>query len=763
LCCFALNQTYCSVRLLVLLLLCNFLPLSHYGQDTSYLAKPPLVIARTSGPVVLDGLSHEPAWQQATSLPFIVFEPVWGQAPTENTEMLLAYDDEFLYVAGRCHTRDSATIVARNLVRDGWRGDDWMTVHIDSRYDKQNAFVFSIYPLGSRYDMATGNDAIELGNATFNPAFNMIWEGRSVVNRGGWFFELKIPLYNLRFKPAPDGKILMGISATRAIQHKQEYHQFPAVPQNAVEPIMKPSLKGPVVFEQLRRPRLFWLTPYALLSRTRRPGHLGSGAIVQHKPQLGLDVKMGVSPYLTLDLTVNPDFSQVEADDQLVNLTRFSLFFPERRLFFQEQAGLFEFNLGGSSQLFYSRRIGINNGQLADVYGGARLTGKLGRHTDLGWLNLQAAPTWPNDSTRQPTENFGALRLRRKILNDRSFVGLMFTNRNRASQQNYALGLDALLNPVGAHYLLLNAATTLGQTAGRGSPSGLAASRFSVLWETRRTDKFHHKLGYIYSGRDFDPQVGFVDRSNFHNYWGSLSYGKFAKQRKGRFQYKRVTPLNFDTYQNAQTLQWETAQVGSALRLLTFKATEWTANLTYNYEFLSGPLDFGNGVVIGPGTYQFMEFRAGFTPPRFRSIRLPVRLAEGSFYGGRRFNFNVRPVFNVGRHWEFQLAYDFTYLRFAERNLYAPIHLARLQVNFALDLHLSVNWICQYNSNANRLFNNLRLRYNFKDGHDLYMVWNEDFASQRQADQALPSGNQTLVVKYSYTFDKVRLGKRPGG
>jgi hypothetical protein len=342
-------------------------------------------------------------------------------------------------------------------------------------------------------------------------------------------------------------------------------------------------------------------------------------------------------------------------------------------------------------------------------------------------------------------------------------VGLLFTNRNRASYQNYALGVDALLNPARAHYLLLNAAATLDQRADRRWATGLAASRLALVWETRRTDRFFHRLGYTYSGADFSPQVGFVDRSNFHQFSGWLSYGRFAKERKGRFQYRRVTLLNFDTYQNAQTRQWETLQAGPALRLQTFRATEWTANVTYNYEFLSDPLDFGNGVVVSPGTYQFLEFRAGFTPPRFRSVRLPVRLAEGSFYGGRRFNFNVRPVFNVGKHWEAQLAYDFTYLRFAERDLYVPIHLARLQINFALDLHLSVNWICQYNSNANRLFNNLRLRYNFKDGHDLYLVWNEDFASRRQADLALPRGNQTMVVKYSYTFDKVRLAKRRSG
>lgn len=730
------------------------------AQDTTYLSRPPLVIPKTTEAPILDGLSDEPLWQRVQSFPFVVLEPVYGAPPTEKTELLLTYDDAFLYVAGRCYTTDSSRIVARNLVRDGWRGDDWMTLHLDSRFDRQNAFVFSVYPLGSRYDMATGNDAVELGSSTFNPAFNMIWEAKTVVNKQGWFFEMKIPLYNLRFRPDADGNVYMGVSSTRAIQSKQEYHQFPAVPRNAIEPIMKPSLKQPVVLRELPRPRLFLLTPYLLAGRERRhlPDAAETAFIKDRKTniQAGFDAKIGLSSYLTLDVSANPDFAQAEVDDQLINLTRFSLFFPERRLFFQEQAGLFEFNLGGSSQLFYSRRIGINDGQLTPIYGGVRLTGKLSPSLDVGALNMQSAPVNLENGLNVPSENFGVLRLRQRVLNSRSFVGTLLTTRTGAGTRNFTAGLDALLNPKGIHYVFVAAAQSVTDEPVRPPVAGLTASRLLLSWETRRIDRIHHKLSYSYSGRDFNPGVGFLDRSNFHSLSGNLAYGKIANNRKGRFQYMRWTLAGFETFVNAQSGRLESQLIQTGWRGTTFRGTQWSGSFLYTYEYLAQTLDFGAGLVIPAGTYSFPAVSLSFVPARFREIQVPVSLTEGRFFNGNRFNFAIRPTVNLGRHWEFQGTYDLSYLRFPESRLYQPIHIGRLRMAYALDLHLSANLTLQYNSLSRRMFANARLRYNFRDGHDLYLVLNENFYTERRYNEQLLrplSDQQTWLLKYFYTFE----------
>lgn len=731
---------------------------SGFSQDTAYLQNPPIIIKPLQGEIRLDGKSEEEAWVGATSLPFIVFEPVWGMQPTEKTELLVGYDSSFLYIAGRCYTKDSATIVARNLIRDGWRGDDWMTFHIDSRFDRQNAFVFSIYPFGSRYDLATSNDAVELGGSTLNVAFNMFWQAKTTINRNGWFFEMKIPLFNLRFKPNAKGEITMGISSTRAIQYNQEYHQFPATPRNAVDPIMKPSLKQPVVLSGIPKPRLFLLTPYSSISRSRKnalnPSQTAYEASASVKFQAGVDAKIGLSSYLTLDLSVNPDFAQVEADDQLINLSRFSLFFPERRLFFQEQAGLFEFNLGGNSQLFYSRRIGINQGQLTKIYGGLRLTGKLNDRLDVGALSMQSADTYLADSTRVPSENYSVIRLRQNFLNERSFIGGMFTNRIGVSQQNAAFGVDALVNPGGMHYLLFSAASGVYDHQ-ESNISGWQSSRISLLWETRRTDKWHHRVGYTFSGADFNPGIGFVDRSAFQNLRATLAYGRFAKDKRGTFQYGRLTLLNADAFTSTQSGKLESLVLESGIKLRTFLGTEWNLQVQYLYEYLQNQQNFGNGISIPAGSYRFPTFSLDYAPPRFKIMRTPITISEGGFYNGRRFNAKISPAINLGSHWEIQAAYDFSYVRFKQKNIYKPIHTARMQITYALDLHFSAIAIVQYNNAVNQFFNNLRLRYNFSDGHDLYLVWNENFFTETLYSSAgkRPSSEfQHFTMKYNYTF-----------
>lgn len=720
-----------------------------------------VVVRRLAAPIVFDGLSDEPAWEGAFKMDFTVFSPVWGAGPSERTEMLLAFDDTDLYVAGRCYTRDSSTLVIRNLVRDGWRGDDWVTFHIDNNFDRQNALVFSLYPLGSRYDAAVSNDAVDLGTNTFNQDFNMFWDARSVVNSEGWFFEIKIPLYNLRLRKSPQGDVRVGISGARTLQHHQEVHIFPPIAQNVIDAMSKPSAKQPAILEGIVPQRLFLVTPYVLASQARAYEAAAPGAPYQPRRdrvlQAGLDLKAGLSPYLTLDVSVNPDFAQVEADDQLLNLTRFSLFFPEKRLFFQEAAGLFEFNLGRNTQLFYSRQIGIREGLLIGVYGGARLTGKLDQRTDIGLLNMQTAPVRDEDgSVLGGSENFSALRLRRRAFNERSFVGFMATNRWSADANNLALGLDALLNPFGEHYFQAVAGTTKEAAA----PFALNASRLNLLWELRQTDGLFGSLGYTYSGADFNPRAGFLDRSDFHRLAGQVSLAKFAAERKGKFQYRYWDMLRVDAIRGASTAQWESLELVTEVGATTFRGVGLFAYASPAYEYLAEPLAFSPAVAIAPGSYWFLDAGVGMFQPRAKALRHAAFASEGGFFDGRRLSFSYNPILNLGRHWELDGSYSLNYLRFPG-GVREAIHIGRLRVSYALDLHLSINYVVQYNSLARQVFHNLRLRYNFQDGHDLFLVWNENTFTDRFDRFGLVrprSGNQNFILKYNVTFDGLFRG-----
>lgn len=733
-----------------------------HAQDTTYLNKAPLSIQRLSGKITLDGSPFESSWDNVKPLSYIAFEPVWGAPPTEHTDIRVVYDERYIYIGGRCFTKDSSTIIARNLVRDGWRGDDWVSVQFDSRFDRQNALVFSIYPLGSRFDMATSNDAIELGNSTFNTALNMIWEAKTIINKQGWFFEARIPLYNLRYKQDKERNVQMAISFTGAIQHKQEYHQFPAIPRNTADYVERPSVKQPVLLEKLPLSNLFLLTPYISVGRERQfevKNDVFSPKI-KNSFQIGVDAKIGISSYLTLDLSVNPDFSQVEADNQQVNLTRFSLFFPEKRLFFQEQAGLFEVGIGGTAQVFYSRRIGINNGSLTPIYGGIRLTGKLDAKTDIGLINIQSAPTSIDSLFRFPTENFGVLRLRRKILNNRSFIGTIITSRVSNLIQNFQIGFDAIINTKGNYYLKTAFANSIDIIPGVATSLRGNATRFSATWELRKTDRFYYSAGYTYSGKNFDPKVGFLDRSNFHHINGILSYGIFTRNKRAAFQYQSITLGRILSYWNAESGKLESMEIGVGWRGNTIKGIRYSLQFANSYEYLATPIDFGQGLVIKSGSYNAPSLWLFITPPIYKNFNMPITLSEGYFYSGKQFYTSLNPTLNLGKHLDIKANYSFTYLRFTRENTYHPIHLAKLSFNYAFDLHFSANFNIQYSSNEKRFFNNARLRYNFADGHDLYLVWNENFFSERSYYNEIlvrpKSEQQVFLVKYYYTFLPLR-------
>lgn len=758
------NPTMMQKKTLLLVLFLATVLAKSLAQD-SLKAPAILHLPRWQGSFLLDGLSNEAHWQNVPSLPFFVLEPVWGQAASEKTELKIAYDDRYLYVAGRNYERDPSKIVSRNLVRDGWRGDDWCTLHLDTRFDRQNALVFSMYPLGSRYDMSVSNDAVELGNSTFNSSFNMIWEGKAAQNQEGWFYEMRIPLDNLRFKPDSLGDVHMAISSTRTIQHRQEFHQFPRVPQNAIDPIMKPSLKQEVVLSGLKQPRLLWITPYALGGYQRNSALNSSETAYEmtfeRSAQVGFDLKYGLSPQLTLDLSVNPDFAQVEADNQQVNLTRFSVFFPERRLFFQEQAGLFEFNLGGSAQLFYSRRIGINDGQLSPILGGVRITGKLHPTLDLGVLNMQTARSTLDDGQKVASENFSILRLRQRVFNPRSFIGTMFTSRISADRQNFAVGTDGLINIKGDQYLFFGLANTFGQTQNQSTQLRLDASRAFASWELRRTDRWFYNLKYSYSGQNFQPEAGFVDRSNVHNIQTALRYGRFAKERKGVFQYQSYTALLSDIYFNARTGRLESLELGSGWRGNTFKGLRWFAHLAINNEYLVDSLDLGNGLVFQPGDYHFPSLWTSFTPPNFKDLFMSISLSGGRFYYGNRVSVGFSPTWNLGKHLALEAKYNLDYLHFPKRKDTRYIHLALLRVNYALDLHFSASFNLQYNSNVKQFLTNARLRYNFSDGHDLYLVYNENLWTELETESLTRprSDGQTFLLKYSITLKPLRKSR----
>ncbi|MGW9684747.1 DUF5916 domain-containing protein [Flagellimonas sp. 2504JD1-5] len=710
----------------------------------------------TKGQLHLDGFLNEPLWKDAQKFPFMEWQPDWGVADSLTT-LFITFDDDYLYVGLNANDPNPDKIISRNLVRDGWYGDDYFAFQIDPNRTRKNAFIFSIYPSGSRYDDAIYNDNVPLGNAPSTPAYDMIWEGKTQITDKGWQAEYRIPLSNLRFE-IRDGEVLGGISAQRTINYDNKLLVYPEVPQNITGANGKPSLKKPVRFVGLQPKKDLQITPY-LLASTQTQFQLSEDETQYEENSfneldVGLDVRYGITPSLTLDLTLNTDFSQVEIDDQVVNLGRVSIFFPERRKFFLQQSGLFDFDLGILSQLFYSRTIGISNGQLTPIIGGAKLTGELG-NWDLGFLSLQTEGSTINDNAL-PTENFSVLRLRRKVFNDRSFIGFMATNRLREDYVNTALGMDGVIDVGKENFIITSLATTLeGENYSNSSFNLIDNSRFAFQFAKRKRDGWFYRTAYEYSGEDFNPGMGFLLREKHHNVYVGLNHGKFKTNKEDNtFQYRRWMPINSDLYFTtnfSDVLTW-------------YNRSQWSGRFFNNdeisifgqlqYEFLQSPLVFSKDITIPEGDYFFTFFGASYSSGFQRAFKIPISAEYGSFFDGENLQFRISPEWSINEHFTLEGSWRINYLNFKNRNIDEWINVPQLRLNWAYNLHLSGSMTAQYNSIQDQVFASVRLRYNFKDGHNLYVVFNQDYnTGVTQMGISLPRFNNRLfTLKYLYTF-----------
>ena len=717
-------------------------------------AQDPMPLTRLSGPVVLDGLSDEPAWELVPTLPLVVYQPTFGMPPTERTEIRIAYDDEYLYVAGRMYDSNPAEVRVYSLYRDGAFSDDLFAIILDTYNDHETALWFTTNPAGVRSDRTISNDAEFTGGGDarrlLNSDWNTFWDVATQRNDEGWFAEMRIPFSSLGFQDV-DGRVVMGLTAYRWITRRQERHLFPAIPPNWNFGFAKPSQAQRVSLEGVHSSRPVYITPYALGGLTRAPELNGNQSAYDfHNDvtnEIGLDVKYNATNNLTLDLTVNTDFAQVEVDDQQINLTRFSLFFPEKRQFFQERAAIFEFATGGLGRLFHSRRIGLNQGEPIRILGGARLVGRIG-NTDLGMLNMQTA-----GENGLPYENFGVVRVRQKVFNSFSNVGAMATTRFADDgTYNVAVGADAIFRPFGDEYFTLKWIRTFDDVDAPGT-SFFDASRFLVLWQRRNDNGFGYAGEFVRSGIAYDAGVGFQLRNDFTFINNELKYQWFLGSTS---PFRTISIENMaQAYVRNGDESVESASIKPSFKMEFKTGARVELSLNSSYESVLVPFVIPGGPNIPSGNYWFHEGKLRYQLPRGGTKSGDISLGAGSFYDGWRMNLSAAPEWRISPHLTLGTDYELNIIRFSERNESLDAHLVRFRVRAALDIHFSASTFAQYNSAADELSMNARLRYHFSEGNDLWLVYNEGFNTEREVlmGPRLPfSQNRTFMLKYTYTF-----------
>ena len=704
----------------------------------------PLVLTRLSQSIVVDGVPDDAAWRGVPGLPLTEYTPIFRGRPAQRTVIKVAYDDENFYAAGWFYDSDPSKIRINSLYRDRWNGDDAFAIFIDPFNDNQNAKWFGLTAGGTRYDLLLSDDA-----KTSNESWDTFWGAATTVTDSGWFAEIRIPFSSIGFRADPDGRAVMGLTVTRAVSRTDERVTFPSIdPKFAFR---QPSVAQDVVMQNVHTRKPIYVTPYVLTGSGQRAiADVGGGFRTdrRHSREIGVDVKYPFSAGLTLDLTVNTDFAQVEADDQQVNLDRFPLYFPERRRFFQEGSGIFDFATGNGTLLFNSRRIGLTRDlEPVRVLGGARLVGRAGPW-DIGFLDVQ---TDVHGAT--PSENFGVLRMRRRVLNPYSTAGFMMTSYAGASRHSGSVGGDASLRVHGDHYVTAKLATTIDDADTTASP--LAQRTLADVSLERRVGRgLQYQATVIRSGRDYRPELGFMPREDFTT---ANIYGNWFFFTNEQSMIRRVYPgaLSFSTFRNADHklesatsavwIEWDTRAGGGG----------WIEPKRF-HEDVTAPFTIGKGITIPAGGYDFADLQLALQMGSGARLRSGLDLRTGSYFDGRRTQAIVTPTWNVSPHLELGTDYQFTALRFAGRGEAEDIQLVRLRVLAALDTRGSGNAFVQYNSTTGHLDFNVRLRYAFAEGTDLWIVYNEGLGTDRlpDADGVRPpmSLARTMIIKYSHTL-----------
>ncbi len=667
----------------------------------------------------LDGALDEPVWQRAARITgFRQQEPLEGEPASEDTEVRVLYDGAYLYIGVRAFDSEPDRIVARQLERDASLGvsrfgpsgtDDAVEIILDTFHDRRNAYYFATNPQGVLSDGLITDES-------FSPDLNWdaVWDVRARTTPEGWTAEFQIPLRSIRF-PAQDGEQIWGFNVQRVVARKNEQSLWTAWSREN-EGLTRVSRAGELTgLESLPAGLDLYVKPYVLGEAGRDYVEQPSGDVALDGA-IGADAKLGLASGLLLDLTVNTDFAQVEADDEQIDLTRFNLFFPEKREFFLENAGIFDFGTGGFGHgapdmlLFFSRRIGLAEGQTVPILAGGRFTGRAGRQT-IGFLDVV---TGEDENLGVPLTNFAVGRIKRDV-GQRSYVGAIVTSRlEEGGVSNLAGGVD--WNLWFTRQLVLEGfyARTKDSRPGGDDRSWIVTLDYTGDW-------FGWRLEQLEVGPDMLPGIGYIRRRDVAKTSGSLRFTPrppIAGLRKidirNNFEYVVSAATR-----NVQDRRWE---ISISPELDSGDEADFA--LEYDFQRLGPDEEFrlAPGVIVPPGDYAEWGYRLDFSTSRARPLSAELAGGYGGFWGGDRWQVDGELAFN-SPHVGLALGYE-------HNDIDVPggaftTDLVRGRLKLAANTRLFGNALVQYNSQTGAFSANLRIDWIHRPGSDLFIVFNE--------------------------------------
>jgi hypothetical protein len=682
-----------------------------------------LPAVRAAGAITIDGRLDEADWSRApVAAGFIQNDPREGEPASEDTEVRVLYDADNLYVGVLARDRDPAAILTSELAKDFNRtsGDDFELV-LDTFHDGRNGYMFATNARGAKWDAQMINEGREI-----NENWDALWQVRTRITGDGWYAEMAIPFRTLRFSSAASQT--WGVNFQRRVRRRNEDSFWAPLPR--IYDLTRVSLAGTLEgLDGVRPGNDLRVKPYVLgSSGTSRLAAVGTDA------EAGVDVKYGVTSGLTWDFTVNTDFSQVEADEQQVNLTRFSLFFPEKRDFFLENSGVFQFGQaagllftgggtgggtfpprGQDAILFFSRRIGLSDaGQSIPILGGTRLTGRVGDYS-LGVLTIQQRST-----KGSPAANYSAFRLRRNVLAN-SDVGVLLMNKDHAGPRaNRVAGADA--NFRFFENLNLNAAAARTFSAGAGAPAGGSES-LGRVGASYRDNRWDLTAFYLRIGERFNDEMGFVPR---------LGIAKFESQYGMRFRPRRISRWFREAfphvgYMNVDRLhgdlQSRLVQAHLSLSLQDGSGSELGVEPATEQLVEPFVINRRRGIVIPVGRYEFRDWFVTWRTNASAPVAFNGRFDVGDFYDGYKQSYLFGTAIRLAGRLNASVTESRNQIRLAAGRYTTDLITARVEYGFSTAAF--VNALVQYNTDAREWSSNLRFNIIHRPLSDIYLVFNE--------------------------------------
>lgn len=680
--------------------------------------------------IKLDGKLEEGCWQEAQRITnFHQREVFEGQKVTERTEVAVCYSETEIYIGFWCYESDIDGIVAKHMERDfNYWNDDNFEIIFDTFHDKRNGYVFVVNPNGARSDVLITDEG-----KGFNKDWNGIWDARVIINEKGWFGEIVIPFSTLKYKQ--DSIATWGVNFERNIRRKQEQAFWQGWSQDYdFEHVSHAGILEGML--NIRGKELLELKPFITSGM-----EIKKSSDISSVTKIGGDINYSITPRMKLNLTINTDFAQIESDVNQINLSRFSLYYPEKRDFFLEGKYFFEMNMENGAQLFYSRRIGINpydNSKMIPIMAGLRAIGQVGQ-TSIGAMSMQLSSQDSIAST-----NYSVIRLRQNIFN-KSNIGMILTSKINEGHQSFAYGVDFnyFTSKVFGNKNLNIKAVLTQSLSNEVESNDNYAYQFSIDYPN---ELYNAEIGFQSIGYRFNPEIGYLRRSDFHSLWSDFKYRPRPAWSDWikRFNFQ---PYSFKAFWNKQTGDLETYNLSiRPISIQNKHGDSFNASFSYNYDSFDESFLVADRAEIPAGEYNYGRYHFSVNSFHGRYLSGSSGISFGNYYNGFLSNYNMNINYSLNEHLRMSGSFEQNFIDISDEKFSTYSFVSR--VDYAFNPRLISGVFAQWNNVTESAVINFRFHWIPSLGSNFYLAVNQYITE----DRSISIENTSILAKLVWRF-----------